>query len=67
MATRRGDRFKHVARAGIAPLVVLLLCVWLCLSYLQGDSTVYGVAVVLFRTALVGTAIYAFIVLFIYL
>jgi hypothetical protein len=67
MATKRGDKFKHVARAGLAPFVMLLACTWLCLSYLQGDLAAYAIAVVLFRTVLVVTGLYAFIVLFIYL
>jgi hypothetical protein len=46
---------------------MLLACTWLCLSYLQGDLAAYAIAVVLFRTVLVVTGLYAFIVLFIYL
>ena len=67
MASTRGDRFKHLARAGIAPFGISIWCAWICVSYLQGDLTLFRSAVLLFRADLIGTTLYAFLVLFVYL
>jgi hypothetical protein len=67
LSSKRGDRFKNVARAGILPFAVSLLCAWICVTYLQGDLAVFRAIVLLFRGDLIVTALYAFIVLFIYL
>jgi hypothetical protein len=67
LATKRGDRFKNVARGGLFPLLVSLLTAWLCLNFLEGDQSAYFLAAVAFRTSLVMTAVYAAVVLFVYL
>ncbi len=67
MASKRGDRFKHVARAGIAPFLVSLGCAWVCVTFLEGDASALVPAILLFRADLVISAVYAAIVLFIYL
>jgi hypothetical protein len=67
MASRRGERFKNVARSGIVPFLVSIWCSWLCVSYLMGDLDLFRSAVLVFRADLIVTAWYAFIVLFVYL
>ena len=66
-SSKRGDKYKHVARFGFAPLALYLTAVWLSLNVLQGDQLSYGLAALAFRTGLVMTGVYAFVVLFIIL
>jgi hypothetical protein len=35
MASKRGDRFKNVARGGMVTLVASLACAWFCVTFLQ--------------------------------
>jgi uncharacterized membrane protein len=65
--TKRGDKFKHTARAGVVLFGLLLLCAWLSLNYLNGDVSAYFWAIFLFRSILIITALYAFVVFFVYL
>jgi hypothetical protein len=67
LKSRRGERFKNVARSGIVPFLVSIWCSWLCVSYLVGDLDLFRSAVLVFRADLIITAWYAFIVLFVYL
>ena len=56
--TRRGDRYRLVAKVGLAPFVISLGCAWCCLSWLTGDSASYWWSVFLFRAAIIFTGIY---------
>ena len=62
-----GNRYKNVARAGIVPMGVSLWCAWVCVSYLTGDVTLARTVIILFRSDLILTGVYALIVLFRYL
>lgn len=66
-STKRGDRYRHVARGGIVPLGLALASTWYSLNYLQGSAVAHDPAILLFRAALIVTALYALIVLFMYL
>ena len=63
----RGDRFRNVARAVVLPFGLSLWCAWLCVSYLSGDITQARTIVVMFRLDLIVTAVYACVILFVYL
>jgi len=60
-------KYKNVARGGVIPLIPLMASGWLCLNYLSGDPGAYGLALLAFRTGFVVTAVYALVVLFIYI
>jgi hypothetical protein len=64
---KRGDKFRNVARAGIAPFGLALVSAWWSLNYLQGDLSYYHWAVWSFRASVLVTGWYGFIVMFIYL
>lgn len=64
---RRGERVKNVARLGMLPLGLSLWCAWVCVNYLSGDATQLRTVVIMFRSDLVLTGVYAYIVLFLYL
>lgn len=66
-ATKRGDVYRNVARFGIVPFGLALGSAWLCLNFMQGSATAYDPAVFLFRATVVVTALYAAVVLFMYL
>jgi hypothetical protein len=65
--TKRGDVYRNVARAGIAPFGLALLSAWLSLNFMQGSAIAYDPAVVLFRATVIVTGLYAAVVLFMYL
>lgn len=65
--TKRGDVYRHVGRGGMVPFLLYVVCVWLCLNYMQGDQGAFGLAVLTFRISLVVTGLYAFVVAFMYL
>ena len=67
LGSGRGNRFKHVARMGILPMGLSLWCAWVCVSYLSGDATLARTVIIMFRSDLLLTGFYAFIVLFVYL
>jgi hypothetical protein len=67
-SSRSGDRVKNVARLGMLPLGLSLWCAWVCVSYLSGgDARLLRTIIIMFRTDLISTALYASIVLFVYL
>jgi len=61
------NRYKSVARAGMVPMVVSLWCAWVCVNYLTGDVTLARTVIILFRSDLILTGLYAAVVLFVYL
>jgi hypothetical protein len=65
--TRTGDKFKFVAKLGIAPFIVTLLCAWFCLEWLTGSEWAYYWAVTLFEIGLMATAIYGAVTMLFYL
>jgi len=67
LGSRPGNRFKHVARMGMLPMGLSLWCAWLCVNYLSGDVTLARTITIMFRSDLILTGLYAFIVLFVYL
>jgi len=56
--TKRGDRFKLIAKLGIVPFLVSLLCAWLCLQSLSGAAWAYDTAILSFRITILLTAGY---------
>jgi hypothetical protein len=66
-ATKRGDLYKNVARAGFIPFGLSLLCAWISLAYLEGGTSEYLMALVMFKVTLIATGLFAFVVLFMYL
>ena len=62
-----GNRYKNVARMGMLPMVLSLWCAWVCVNYLTGDVTQARTVIILFRSDLILTGLYASIVLFVYL
>ena len=67
LSGERGDRFQNVARLGVVPFGLSLWCAWLCVTYLSGDTTLARTVVVMFRSDLIVTALYACVILFVYL
>ena len=67
LSNRGGDRVKNVARLGILPLGLSLSCAWMCVNYLSGDARLLRTVVIIFRSDLIVTGVYAYIVLFFYL
>jgi hypothetical protein len=68
MASKRGDKFKNIARAGIVPFGISLACAWTCVTFLQARGSVdLTLSVFLFRLDLIVSGLYAVIVLFVYL
>jgi tryptophan-rich sensory protein len=63
----RADKFKNVARAGFFPFGLALLCGWVALNAMSGDSASYAWALITFRTTVVVLGLYAFVVVFVYL
>lgn len=66
-SSKRADTYRNLARGSILPLVPALLCAWQCLSALHGNAAAYDMAVVCFQAALIISALYAFVALFMYL
>lgn len=67
LSSRGGDRVKNVARLGILPLGLSLWCAWMCVNYLSGDARQLRTVIIMFRSDLIVTGVYAYIVLFFYL
>jgi hypothetical protein len=65
--TRRGNRFKIVAKIGVVPFLVTLACAWFCLEWLTGTQGAYSWSIGFFKLGLVTTAIYGAITLLFYL
>jgi hypothetical protein len=59
--TRRGNRFRYVAKAGLIPFAVSLICTWLCVDWLTGAVGLYSWIVLGFRIVLVLTFVYGLI------
>jgi hypothetical protein len=65
-ATKR--KFQRVAKAGIIPFSVALLCAWFCLRWLQwGGLADYSYALLLFKLSLLLTLAYGIIAVIVYL
>lgn len=56
--TRTGDKFKWVAKVGILPFLITLLCAWICLKWLTGSAWAYAYSILCFEVGLYATAIY---------
>ena len=67
LSSRSGDRVKNVARLGMLPLGLSLWCAWVCVDYLSGDARLLQTVIILFRSDLILTGVYAYIVLFVFL
>jgi hypothetical protein len=65
--TKRGDRFKAVAKVGTGPFVVTLACAWFSLEWLLGNAWAYPWSINLFKAGLVLTALYGVVTLLFYL
>ena len=65
--TRRADVLRHVAMAGLVPIVFALLCAWLSVGVLEGQHQDYTAAAICLKTSFVLTGWYGFIVFFVYL
>ena len=66
-SSRRGDRVKLVARLGVLPFGLSLWCAWVCVNYLSGDARLLRTVIIMFRSDLILTGLYACIVLLMYL
>jgi hypothetical protein len=66
-STVRADTYRNIARAGLAPFTLAMICGWLSLSGMSGDQASYDLAVLAFRATLVVLSWYAFVVVFMYL
>ena len=60
----RADRYRDLARAGLVPLGLALVCAWLSLDVMEGAVGSYRIAAVLFRGSLIATGGYGVIALF---
>ena len=67
LSSERRNRFKNVARTGVLPFGLSLWCAWVCVNYLSGDTALARTVVVMFRTDLIVTALYASVILFMYM
>jgi hypothetical protein len=65
--TRRGNRFKAVAKIGVAPFLVTLGCAWCCLEWMTGSPGAYAWSINLFKIGLGTTALYGAVTLLVYL
>jgi hypothetical protein len=65
--TRRGDRFKIVAKIGIVPFLLSLACAWFCLEWLTGSQWAYFWSITLFKLGMVATAFYGTVTMLVYL
>lgn len=59
--TVRGDKFKILAKIGAVPLAVSFACSWSCILVLQGNPWAQAHTLLLFKIALVITAIYSIV------
>ena len=48
------------------PLGLSLWCTWMCVNYLSGDTGRVRTVITLFRSDLILTGVYAYIVLFVF-
>ena len=64
--TRRGDRYRFVAKIGLLPVCLSLGAAWLCMCWLGGNPDAYGWAVLLFKISLIGTGLYGLMALLFY-
>jgi len=67
LSSLRGGRAKNVARLGVLPLGLSLWCAWVCVSYLSGDARLVRTVIIMFRSDLILTGLYAYLVLFVFL
>jgi hypothetical protein len=51
----------------VLPLGLSLWCAWVCVSYLSGDARLVRTVIIIFRSDLILTGLYAFMVLFVLL
>jgi sorbitol-specific phosphotransferase system component IIC len=65
--TKRRDRFRRIAKAGLIPFLVSLLCAWFCVQWLTGDARVYSLCLHSFRASMVLTAAYGLVTLLLFL
>ena len=65
--TRRGEKYKHIVRAGLIPFALALACAWFSLDALTGSTPAYNIAMFLLRASMVAAALYAFVVVLIFL
>lgn len=65
--TRRGDKYKQVARVGLIPFAVLLWSAWLGLNCMEGDTHIYTAAATFFRVGLLATAAFGISVFFVFM
>jgi hypothetical protein len=65
--TRRGDKYKQVARFGLIPFAILLLSAWLGLNCMEGDVEAYRASAIAFRFGLSATGLFGIYVFFVYL
>lgn len=65
--TRRKDRFRLIAKTGVAPFLVELCCAGFCMAWLSGYTQTYNLCVASFCGGLVLTAIYGVTTLLCYL
>ena len=58
----RGAKFKLAAKLGIIPFLTALVCTWSGMEWMEGNSSMYSVCVILFRITLSLTGLYGSIV-----
>jgi hypothetical protein len=62
--TKRADRYRTLAKLGMIPFLISLLCAWFSFNWLIGDSSEYLGALLLFRASLITTALYGLVAMF---
>src|SRR5689334_4083673 len=65
--TRRGDFYKNVAKAGVAPFSAAIIAAWFCLLWLAGHPWAYGWAFFCFAVSTILTGVYGVVALLFYL
>ena len=65
--TKRRDRYRYVAKAGLLPFLLSLISTWLSLDWLTGHAKMYEAALFLFKVDIILSGIYGAVALLLYL
>ena len=66
-SVRHADRYRRMARIGLIPFGVCLICAWCSFDFLHGNGISATAIVVMFRLGIVTMGVYAFVAVFGYL
>lgn len=65
--TKRRDRYRYIAKAGLLPFMVSLVCAWLSTAWLTGDEGAYWWSLQCFKGSIALTALYGLVTVLWYL